>query len=447
MAATKPKEALDDVMRRLDEATLRRLLDQAAMDHPEVERAVRLAGARDDTRLAALREAVDSDLRTRRYLDYYAADEWAREAQPTIDALAREALVNPSRDLLLLVQRGIDHSVKVILRGDDSNGSLGNVCGQLIDIHGELCATGVAEPKSLATWICKLMFEDQDFFLFDPVMYAEALGDSGLAVIRARVDEEAARRPDSWAVRTLKERLAVLDRDVDQIVALFGGDLANPYQFTRVALSMLEIGEPDLALQWALVGIESTSGWQVEKLYDIACSVLADRGDFTEVVGLRHEQHLKFASVTTFGHLKAASTVLGEWPTSRTDALYVLAARNRGAYVDVLLAEGDIEPAWLVVTTGAEWNVGPERLAQVAAAREKTHPADALSVYLGLVETTLKEADTRMYGRGVKLLKSAKRAAVAAGSTADLDAYVASLRERYRRRPSLIEKLDKAGFR
>ena len=59
----------------------------------------------------------------------------------------------------------------------------------------------------------------------------------------------------------------------------------------------------------------------------------------------------------------------------------------------------------------------------------------------------LQETDRRAYAAAVKILKRARTAAQTAG---ELDAFtqdVARLRERHRRRPTLIAMLDKAGLR
>lgn len=440
-------ESLDVVVERLDEATLRTLVIQAAVLHADVERAVRLAASGPDGRLDTLRSAVDSELRTRRYLDYRDAMEWASDVQPIIDALALEIDAHPSRELLVLLERAIGHSIKVILKGDDSSGALGDVSRDLLELHERLCDKGVADPIALATWMAKFMFDDQDFFDRDPVRYATALGEAGLATFRSLVEKRAAADPRHWGVRHAMERLAIVDDDVEQVVALLGGDLSHALQFIHVAEAMLELDRPEEALAWSLRGVESTTGPHVARLYDIAAGVLAERGDLRAVLELRGAEHERWANSTTYAKVRAASVAVGTWPGPRDHALGFLAARDPGGYVDVLLAEGDVDAAWATATRSDEWKVGAERWERLAEAREKTHPADAMNLYLGLVETTLEKADSRAYSVGIRLLKSAKRAAVAADAVVDFDAYVLSLRERYRRRPSLIEKLDKAGFR
>ena len=68
------------------------------------------------------------------------------------------------------------------------------------------------------------------------------------------------------------------------------------------------------------------------------------------------------------------------------------------------------------------------------------------SVYQAVAEEVLETADRRAYSDGVRILKKAAKSARAAGRAEDFAKHIAGLRERYRRRPTLIAMLDKAGF-
>ncbi|MFT3851307.1 MAG: hypothetical protein QM733_00980 [Ilumatobacteraceae bacterium] len=59
----------------------------------------------------------------------------------------------------------------------------------------------------------------------------------------------------------------------------------------------------------------------------------------------------------------------------------------------------------------------------------------------------MQQADKRAYQVAVRHLKAARRAATAADRQADFAEHLTALRERNRRRPSLIAMLDKAGLR
>jgi hypothetical protein len=267
-----------DALERLDGGEMQRLLVEAAARHSDVARSIRLATARPADRVANLRSELDA-MRTRRHLGYRESNEWAHDASPVVDEITAAAQNAPSREMLKLVELAINRVVKVILHADDSSGMIGDLAQQLLDAHAHIGDAGVTDPKALAKWMVRFGFDDQDLFTVDPVRYSTALGDIGLAALRRAVNDRSAHPDPDFAVRYTQERLAVLDGDINRIVVLLGGDLTSPHQFIRVANAMLELDRADDALAWAERGIESTNGWQVAKLYDIAAGVLEERGD------------------------------------------------------------------------------------------------------------------------------------------------------------------------
>jgi hypothetical protein len=154
----------------------------------------------------------------------------------------------------------------------------------------------------------KFCFVDQDSFELDVVRYAPGLGDEGIAVYRKEVAAKST-GSDRFAARYAAERLAILDRDVDALVVMLGGDLSSSYQYQRVAEAMVELDLPDEVLRWARDGIERTSGWQVAKLYDLAAELLSDRGEVARAVGCRKPgiASLLWAGVPSNSRTKSSS--------------------------------------------------------------------------------------------------------------------------------------------
>jgi len=435
-------EPLAEIIKQLDESTAQMLLERAATESAAIAAAVRLAVAEPADRVAILRAEADAVLRTRRHLDYREANEWALDAGVVVEAIEAEAEDNPSRELLKLIELSVGRVVKVILKSDDSSGMMGDVAHRLLAIHEQVALAGVAEPKTLARWMIKFGFDDQDFFTIDPVLYAPALGDKGMAAYRNAVAERSAQARMPFAVKNAIERLAVLDGDVDAVVALLGQDLSSPHQYTRVAEAMLELGRDGDALRWAERGIEATSGWQVKQLYDIAAGVHDAKGDSAAVLGVRLDHHQNMPSTSTYAFLRDAANAVGSWDAHVADAREVLGRRDRGSLVDVLLAEGEVEAAWgLAVEDGDE--LGNERLVRLAEAYEVVDPAASVEVYVRVVESILETTDRRAYRAAVKQLKNARRAAEAAGLAAEHHTYLVDLREEHRRRPTLVAMLDK----
>ena len=152
-------------------------------------------------------------------------------------------------------------------------------------------------------------------------------------------------------------------------------------------------------------------------------------------------------SLATYTGLRAAAEAVDAWELERDAARAALRRRDLGGLVDAA-AQRRLTPSshgrlrWRI-RTGS-------RVASVAAPgrkRETQSPADALAVTWRVVDDVLQETDRRAYAAAVKILKRARTAAQTAG---ELDAFtqdVARLRERHRRRPTLIAMLDKAGLR
>lgn len=433
---------LEEVIAALGEAELREVVHSTAQRHAEVEREVRLVAARASGDLAQLRAEVDRGLRTRRFLDYRDSISWAQAARPILGELDRLSRSAPSRELVELLQRAVGHVVKVLQRGDDSSGAIGDIARELLELHATACDARVADPVKLAKWMIRFGFIDQDFFEADPVRYRAALGERGLAEYRRAVS--ASPKPTSFEVRYARERLAVLDGDTAAIVTLLGGDLRSPHQFVRVAEAMAELGRDDEVLAWTARGIAETSGWQTAQLYDLACAVHARHGAEVEVLRLRRAQHEQTPTRSSYATLRTAAQVIDAWPVERDAARAALRRHDTSALIDAMLGDEDHELAWETAVTAAEETVGPDQWLRLAEAREAGHPADAVLVYQRVVEHVLQTTGRGAYLQAVRILKRAAAAARAADQADVFAVYLAELRERHRRRPTLIALLDKA---
>ena len=447
MTAARADDELAAVIAGLDAGDVAALLMRAALDHDDVARTVRLAAADDNDRLRVLREAVDGGLRTRRFLDYSESSRWAGDAASVIDALRREADRQASNGVVMLIERGIGHLVKVLLHADDSNGQIGGLTEDLLALHAEVCDAGVADPAALAKWMVRFTFDDQDFFVVDPVRYRTALGDTGIAAYRRETAKrmnrsEQQRRP--FAVDYATQRLAILDRDVATLVAVLGRDLSHPHQFQRVAEAMLELDDTDAALEWAQRGIVETNGWQVAKLYDLAADILTEDADHEGVFELRLHHHERMPTATTYRQLRAAAHTLGRWDSERVAARSVLEQRSPAGFIDALLDDGDTTTAWTAAVANPDWQLDARQWEHLANAREPDDPAAALDIYLRLTDGAFVDANKNAYRTGVKHLQAAQRAATSADVERAFAEHMAVLRDQHRRRPTLITMLDKA---
>ena len=203
---------MEAMITSLNSDDLRAIVTKAAEHHEEVARAVRLAATRKEGDLGQLRAEIDRGLRAGRFLGYYESRSWTHEAQPVVEEIRDAVRSSASGELVVLIERAVGRVVKVILHADDSDGLIGDVARELLDLHAEACDAGVADPVKLARWMVKFRFDDQDFFEADPVRYAKALGEIGVAAFRREVQQRRkAGATDSFALKYAEERLAVLD--------------------------------------------------------------------------------------------------------------------------------------------------------------------------------------------------------------------------------------------
>lgn len=438
------EEPLDRLVDSFTREQLAELVLDAAVRHDDVARGLRLAVARRDGDLRVLRGEVDRALRTRRFLDYWGSMEWAQAGRPVVVELETTLRTAPSRELVELLQRAVGHVVKVIHHADDSSGLIGDLVRDLLDLHARACDAGVADPVKLAAWMVRFRFGDQDLFEVDPVRYATALGEGGMAAYRDAIEQID--DVGSYALHYVRERLAVLDQDIDAIVRLYGGDLTNMFQFLRVAEAMAELGRDDLVLEWTARGIAETDGFQVGRLYDLACETHVRLGQPLEVLRLRRYLHERMPSSSTYVALRRAADAVDVWEIERPAARAALEERDVRGFIDALLGDDDRDLAWRIAAAAPREALDAKQWLRLAASRERERPGDALSVYQAVAEEVLQTADRRAYTDGVRILKKAAKAAHAAGLDEDFSVFIDRLREQYRRRPTLIALLDKSGL-
>lgn len=433
---------IDQLINSLSQEELAEVVLGAIERHDDVEAAVRLVAARSNGDLGALRAEVDRALRTRRFLGYWEAIEWARAASPVLAELELAAHTRPSPQLIKLLERAAGHVVKVIHHADDSSGLIGDLMRELLELHAVACDAGVSDPVKLADWMVRFQFVDQDIFELDPVRYADALGEEGLTAYRRAIEELDG--GDSFVARYARERLAVLDRDIELIVELAGGELRHTVQFLHVAHAMSEIGRDDLALEWATRGIDASSDWQVGGLYDFACETHERLEEPHEVLRLRRVHHERTPSASTYSKLRKAAQELDAWEVEREAARALLRKRDVRGLVHALPEDGDADFAWDVAVGVTPEEIDSDQWVRLAERRQPTHPSDALTVYLRIADEIPQETDQRAYARAVRILKRARSAAETTGARDIFDRHVSGWRDRYRRRPTMIAMFDKA---
>lgn len=231
------------------------------------------------TPATGLADAVLPMIRSRSDLHRWsAANAHGRDMHEAIDILEQDTAAGPA-ERYAVTHKALASALKVIARADDSSGIIGDACLRLLELHPRGAAAAQIKPSKLIDWMINFQFGDNpvDYFELDIVAYADALGEQGVATYRSRLSEiEATLGPrpsneDRWqspnwhtwfTLDWNAKRLAVLDRDIDAIIRTHVGDRKVAAWFQQTAEAFEEIGEYDLAIDWARQATEFGLGHQ-----------------------------------------------------------------------------------------------------------------------------------------------------------------------------------------
>ncbi|MEV0111245.1 DUF6880 family protein [Nocardia sp. NPDC050799] len=412
-------------------------------------------------------------IRTRTDLHRWSASNvHGRQMHEAVDVLDDAVAAGDDlQEVFAVTQKALAGAMKVIARADDSSGLIGDAVRRLLRLHADTAAAAKPPAARLVAWMMKFQFEGEvDYFELDPLAYAPALGDKGVALYRSALAEIAAglgpeppipQSPDSppwhtdhagwrgWAegrhVRSTLEwnarRLAVLDRDVDAIIATHARDRKVAAWLTETAVALTEIGHIDLALDWAKAGADFDSGHQAQQAGEYWCRLLAEHRP-TEELAARREVFTRWPSADTAARLY---TCAGDgWPGYRDEILERLSSSPRQAVLFALQTLRDTESAWrlahsLQLRDADTWS-------RLVTVYEEIDPLAVLPALTDLVVGELTEAGAQHYQIAARRLKKMRTLAAGTDQQAEVDRFVLELRETHRRRPRLQREFDRAGL-
>ena len=414
---------------------------------------------REDGRVSELADAVLPLIRTRADVWRYSrANEHGVQMHEAVKILEAATDTQDPATVLAVTQKAIASALKVIMRADDSSGIIGDACRALLDMHPRAAARAQPPTAKLVDWMIKFQFDNEcDYFHLDPVAYAPALGELGVAAYRKRLAEiQATLGPhpsedDRWSSPhshdwfTLDynaQRLAVHDHDIEAIIRTHARDRRVAAWLQDTAEAFEEIGEIDLAIDWANQAADFPGGgYQSLKAGDYWCTLLA-----------RHRPvDLLEARLTTFRRWPSSSTAArlyedarSAWPELRDEVMDALAARPYDAVMFALFALKDVRLAWeLAHSLTLEEDRGWQELAK---AYEKVDPLAVLPVHARLVEHDLETTGAQNYRYAARRLARMRKLAAGTDRADEVDALIAELRESHRRRPRLQQEFTHAGL-
>ena len=406
------EELIREYVATLKEDALRELLLEAVERDMTLRDkllfAARTANASD---LSDMKTAVREATRVSRALDWREAGAYGDGLMSLADML-RQCLEGPyAAQVVELAELAIAGAEKSLEQIDDSGGDVMPAIMELASVHLEACRRTGPDAVALAGRLFRFQTEGAWDTFYDVLpAYAEPLGDAGLRRYRELVEKGWDALPSLAPSNELRrsfeplrmrlERamgsLAERDGDIDALVRIRSKDLSSPYRFLLVAQLCAEHGRHDDALAWAERGLAEPGKNVDQRLLDFCIQEYLRREEFEKAdaaawqrFGLRpvaegFAELMKVADATArhdaireraLSHLWAA--VKREESTAQSKRT-MWQAFTRTELVRIFLSEADSDAAWDAFSSGP---VATHIWPQMAVARAKTHPHDAIALY------------------------------------------------------------------
>lgn len=406
--------------------------------------------------MSGLADRVLPLIRTR--ADVYrwaAANDHGHQMHTAVDILEAALPTADPVEAYSVTHKALGSAIKVIARADDSSGIIGDVCRRLLELHPKVAAAANVAAGKLIDWMMTFQFDgDVDYFTLDPVAYAPALGEAGMVAYRerlAQIEAGLGPRPSNrlasghshewFTLEWNARRLAVLDRNIEAIIATHARDRRVAAWLADTAEAFDEIGQIDLAIDWAKQATDFGDGHQSRRAADYWCALLDEHRPH-EALHARLLVFRRWPSATTAAHLHTAAGT--SWPDYQAEVTTTLTSQPRDAVWFALRTLKDVEFAWdiahsLALADDPTWS-------ELVKVYEKVDPLAVLPVLQRLVQNQLVAAKAQNYRLAARRLAKMRQLAAGSDHVQAVDTLVTQLRETHRRRPRLQQEFDRAGL-
>ena len=467
-------DLLREYLAKLDAETLRELLFRAASQdkalRDELLFSARAASVDD---LPGMKLAVREAVRVSGSADWRPAADYATRLE-SIAELLRNWMSGPHAEAVVeLSELAIAGAEKGLGLIDDSGGYVMPAIHALAEIHLDACRLTRPAPVRLAERLFRFQTQgDWDTFHNVLPAYADPLEDAGLEKYRELVQAAWDALPplsaesgqgssfDMYRFRLEHAMLALadLDGDTDALIRIRSKDLSTPYRFLQLAQVCEKHGRCDDALLWASRGIGSFPGRVDERLLDFCVDACLRRGDSVSANEYAWRRFAARPLVETFTGLVAVARATGTEAAVRERALAHMWSLVRQAeegvkdrhntrhsyarseLVSMYLSEQDVDAAWQAFLGGP---VSSGLWAALAAARGKTHPHEAISLYHRLLPVALKEGSVgARYDAAVEVVRRIGALRTVLKQEGEFARELASIRTTWRAKRNFMKLLD-----
>lgn len=480
-APPKPRSAIEDIRDYLASLEPDRLIDlivnACRRDDRMREKLLLAARGRGDIHAAikTWKEALKRATAVRGYVDYGEMPYFVAGIRDVVNALDSWITDGRAAAMVELAEYAVSRVESAMEECDDSNGELGGLLAHIVELHLDACRAASPDPAELAERLFEYELNGHwETFSSAAELYAEVLGEPGLARYRRLAEAEWAKVPalgpgddksqtwhgNRYRITQIMETLARRSGDAEALVAVKARDLSSAWRFLQIAEVYREAGRADKALEWAERGLAAFPQRTDGRLREFLIGEYLQRGRGAEAMKLAWAQFAERSDLGGYTGLKATVRQAdGDWPNWRDRALKHLrqdiarefternktgyarmAAPDRSRLVEVLLSEQDIEAAWREAETGG---CRDELRLRLADLRAEDHPEDSLAIYRRQAASLIEQTNTPAYEQAMVLIRKIEPLLRnREGGAQQWSDYLAELRGKYKAKRNFMKLLS-----
>jgi uncharacterized Zn finger protein len=439
--------------------------------------------------LESYRQAIEAAIVVDDFVHYRSMYDYSRNVTAAIGSIEEILKGGLASEVIGLCEYALECVEDATGRVDDSDGYMGEIKEELVELHHRACQLARPDPEDLAARLFDwAIHSDWETFLDGADRYADVLGEAGLLRYRSlaeqvwdevpsrQVTERGIHSSSNFRITYIMETLAKVSGSVDELVAIKARDLTYAYHYVEIVELLADAGRTDEALAWAERGIAAFPDGTDVRLRDVAAQELHRVGRHDEAMSLVWAEFEDRPTSKSYELLRRHATAAGAWSEWRTRALDLMRqseARARSArsaaassssrkgsvtwkpprgydghpesseLVSVFLGENDTEAAWAQAKSGG---CSPRLWMQLAELRQDEYPADAIPIFQEEVERAIGAKDNRGYREAVGTMIRVQTLMARAGREGDFPAYAAQVRAIHKAKRNLMKLFDGQGW-
>lgn len=450
-------EALQAVVQSMSVEELRDLVMALAQRDAGVRRMLEIratAASGDDTQAKAEFEAyVRNTLTFRGYIDYRRSFEVAESASDMLDELENHlnsGAAEVVRPALLLAVTELREILQYV---DDSSGSIADQCQRAADLYATASRLGEPDRVALAKWLVKFRADSPGWPNVVLADFVDAFDEQALATYRravAALDRKLKDREElhRFEADTMLLELADHDGDLDRAIHLLSQG-EHP-KYGAIIDRLRSAGRHEEAVAWmdravAEGRISSHGGGNEYWLNpDHVAATYKPLGRIDDAIGVLRADFIRQPSVQNYRVLlDFAAGVDREdaehaWALAHAEQLATDRYAKGGLLVQLRMSDGDMEAAWQAADRygpGWAWK-------ELAIRGADARPVAAADLYRPELEKDLRYPNSAIYPDIADRLATMSELYERGGRSGDFASFIAEIRQKYGRRPSLMKALD-----